>query len=62
MHRLSQLKEHALWALWQYPTGGVVAQVRGHLSQPLPYTTLASVLHQLVRKGYAQNYKRGRQH
>lgn len=62
MQRLSQLEEHALWALGHYPTGGVVAQVRGHLSRPLPYTTLASILHQLVHKGYARSDKRGRQH
>jgi predicted transcriptional regulator len=62
MQRLSQLEKHALWALWHYPTGGIVAQVRGYLSRPLPYTTLASGLYQLVHKEYALHYKRGRQH
>jgi BlaI family penicillinase repressor len=60
MGRLSAFEEQVFFALWHWPLGAVTGQVRQQLPGPLPYTTLASVLHQLVGKGYVQCSKRGR--
>ena len=60
MERLTQPEEDALRGLWQLPSGGFVKEVLDHLSEPRPpYTTLASTLRNLERKGYVQAEKLG---
>jgi predicted transcriptional regulator len=60
MHRLSAFEEQILLALWEWPLGAVARQVSQQLPASLPYTTMASALHQLVGKGYARCSKQGR--
>lgn len=60
--RLTPSEARALQVLSRLPTGGTIAQIRTQLPASVPYTTLASTLHQTVRKGYAQREKRGRQY
>ena len=60
MERLTQPEEEALRGLWQLPNGGFVKEVLDTLSEPRPpYTTLASTLRNLERKGYVQAEKLG---
>ena len=60
MERLTQPEEDALRGLWQLPSGGFVKDVLDHLPEPRPpYTTLASTLRNLERKGYVQAEKLG---
>jgi len=59
MERLTQPEEDALHALWP-SQGGFVKEVLERLAAPRPpYTTLASTLRNLERKGYARAEKLG---
>jgi BlaI family penicillinase repressor len=60
MERLTQPEEEALRALWPLPSGGFVKEVLDGLPEPRPpYTTLASTLRNLERKGYVRTEKLG---
>ena len=60
MERLTQSEEDALRGLWALPGGGFVKDVLDGLPAPRPpYTTLASTLRNLERKGYARADKLG---
>ena len=60
MERLTQPEEDALRVLWPLPAGGFVKEVRDALPAPRPpYTTLASTLRNLERKGYVRAEKLG---
>jgi predicted transcriptional regulator len=54
---LTPREEQALTALWQCPLNATVEQVRVRLACPLPYTTLASSLQQLVHKSHVARQK-----
>ncbi len=65
MERLTQPEEDALHVLWPLPSGGFVKDVLdalpalpGTAPRP-PYTTLASTLRNLERKGYVRAEKLG---
>ena len=59
MERLTQPEEDAMHVLWQ-SNGGFVKEVLERLPEPRPpYTTLASTLRNLERKGYARAEKLG---
>ena len=60
MDRLTQPEEDALRVLWPLPAGGFVKDVLDALpAPPPPYTTLASTLRNLERKGYVRAEKLG---
>ena len=60
MERLTQPEEDALRVLWPLPVGGFVKDVLDGLPTPQPpYTTLASTLRNLERKGYVRSEKLG---
>ena len=60
MERLTQPEEDALRVLWPLPAGGFVKEVLDALPTPRPpYTTLASTLRNLERKGYVRAEKLG---
>ena len=60
MERLTQPEEDALRVLWPLPAGGFVKDVLDGLTAPQPpYTTLASTLRNLERKGYVRSEKLG---
>ncbi|SFQ36538.1 BlaI/MecI/CopY family transcriptional regulator [Hymenobacter arizonensis] len=60
MERLTQPEEDALRVLWPLPNGGFVKDVLDALPTPRPpYTTLASTLRNLERKGYVRAEKLG---
>ena len=60
MERLTQPEEDALRVLWPLPGGGFVKDVLDGLPTPRPpYTTLASTLRNLERKGYVRTEKLG---
>ncbi|MDQ2772224.1 MAG: BlaI/MecI/CopY family transcriptional regulator [Bacteroidota bacterium] len=60
MERLTQPEEDALRVLWTLPAGGFVKDVLDALPPPPPpYTTLASTLRNLERKGYVRAEKLG---
>ncbi|HEX8506584.1 MAG TPA: BlaI/MecI/CopY family transcriptional regulator [Hymenobacter sp.] len=60
MERLTQPEEDALRGLWPLPGGGFVKDVLDGLPDPRPpYTTLASTLRNLERKGYVRSEKLG---
>ena len=60
MDRLTQPEEDALRVLWPLPAGGFVKDVLDALPAPRPpYTTLASTLRNLERKGYVRAEKLG---
>ena len=60
MERLTQPEEDALHVLWPLPSGGFVKEILGGLPTPRPpYTTLASTLRNLERKGYVRSEKLG---
>ena len=60
MERLTQPEEDALRVLWPLPSGGFVKEILGDLPAPRPpYTTLASTLRNLERKGYVRSEKLG---
>ena len=60
MERLTQPEEDALRVLWPLPGGGFVKDVLDGLPEPRPpYTTLASTLRNLERKGYVRAEKLG---
>ena len=60
MERLTQPEEDALRVLWLLPAGGFVKDVLDALpAPPPPYTTLASTLRNLERKGYVRAEKLG---
>lgn len=59
MERLTQPEEEAMQVLWQLD-GGFVKEVLERLpSPPPPYTTLASTIRNLERKGYVRAEKLG---
>ena len=60
MERLTQPEEDALRVLWPLPAGGFVKDVLDALPAPRPpYTTLASTLRNIERKGYVRAEKLG---
>jgi len=60
LERLTQPEEDALRVLWPLPAGGFVKDVLDALPAPRPpYTTLASTLRNLERKGYVRAEKLG---
>ena len=60
MERLTQPEEDALRVLWPLPGGGFVKEILEGLPAPRPpYTTLASTLRNLERKGYVRAEKLG---
>ena len=60
LERLTQPEEDALRVLWPLPAGGFVKDVlEGLPAPPPPYTTLASTLRNLERKGYVRSEKLG---
>ena len=60
MERLTQPEEDALRVLWPLLGGGFVKDVLDGLPAPRPpYTTLASTLRNLERKGYVRAEKLG---
>ena len=60
MERLTQPEEDALRVLWLLSGGGFVKDVLDGLPAPQPpYTTLASTLRNLERKGYVRSEKLG---
>ena len=60
MERLTQPEEDALRVLWPLLGGGFVKDVLDGLPAPRPpYTTLASTLRNLERKGYVRTEKLG---
>ena len=60
MERLTQPEEDALRVLWPLLGGGFVKDVLDGLpAPPPPYTTLASTLRNLERKGYVRTEKLG---
>ena len=60
MERLTPPEEDALRVLWPLPAGGFVKDVLDALpAPPPPYTTLASTLRNLERKGYVRAEKLG---
>ena len=59
MERLTQPEEEAMQVLWQLD-GGFVKEVLERLPEPQPpYTTLASTIRNLERKGYVRAEKLG---
>jgi len=59
MEKLSQQEEQAMQIVWEIK-GGVVKDVLERYSDPRPpYTTLASTLKNLERKGYLQSRRYG---
>ncbi|RTQ48554.1 BlaI/MecI/CopY family transcriptional regulator [Hymenobacter gummosus] len=59
MERLTQPEEEAMRAFWQLG-GGFIKDVLEQLPEPRPpYTTLASTVRNLERKGYLQGEKLG---
>ncbi|MBO3270102.1 BlaI/MecI/CopY family transcriptional regulator [Hymenobacter defluvii] len=59
MERLTQPEEEAMQVLWQLD-GGFVKEVLERLPKPAPpYTTLASTIRNLERKGYVRAEKLG---
>jgi BlaI family penicillinase repressor len=58
MERLTQPEEEAMQVLWQQ-NGGFVKDVLERLPTPPPYTTLASTVRNLERKGYVRAEKLG---
>ena len=59
MEKLTQPEEEAMQVLWQL-NGGFTKQVLERLPAPQPpYTTLASTIRNLERKGYLQAEKLG---
>ncbi|AIZ62639.1 transcriptional regulator [Hymenobacter sp. DG25B] len=59
MERLTQPEEEAMQVLWQLG-GGFIKDVLERLpAPPPPYTTLASTIRNLERKGYLQSEKLG---
>jgi BlaI family penicillinase repressor len=57
MQHLSLREEQVLTTLWKWPQGATIGEARSQMVTPFPYTTIASILHQLVRKGYAEGQK-----
>ncbi|WP_073105983.1 BlaI/MecI/CopY family transcriptional regulator [Hymenobacter daecheongensis] len=59
MERLTQQEEEAMQVLWQQ-NGGFIKEVLERLpAPPPPYTTLASTIRNLERKGYVRAEKLG---
>ncbi|WP_133274438.1 BlaI/MecI/CopY family transcriptional regulator [Hymenobacter radiodurans] len=59
MERLTQPEEEAMQVLWQL-NGGFIKDVLDLLPEPKPpYTTLASTIRNLERKGYLRSEKLG---
>lgn len=60
MEKLTPPEEEAMQAFWQLPQGGFVKDVLELLPEPRPpYTTLASTVRNLERKGYLRAEKLG---
>ena len=59
MERLTQPEEDAMHVLW-HSSGGFIKEVLDQLPEPRPpYTTLASTVRNLERKGYVRAEKLG---
>lgn len=59
MERLTEPEEEAMQVLWQL-NGGFIKEVLEQLPEPRPpYTTLASTIRNLERKGYLSSEKLG---
>lgn len=58
--RLTPSELNAWQALSELPAPGTIAHIHARLPRSVPYTTLASTLQRVMRKGYAQVEQRGR--
>ena len=54
MEKMSQQEEQAMMAVWKTGEGNV-KMFLDNLDEPLPYTTLASTIKNLERKGYLES-------
>ncbi len=54
MEKLTQQEEEAMQAIWKMGEGTIKSFV-GALLEPVPYTTLASTVKNLERKGFVQS-------
>lgn len=59
MEKLTQQEEAAMQAVWQTGKGFVKDFLEAHISPAPPYTTLASTIKNLERKGFLQSRKMG---
>jgi BlaI family transcriptional regulator, penicillinase repressor len=58
MEKLTQQEEEAMQAVWQCGSG-TVKDFLEQLAEPTPYTTLASTIKNLERKGFLKSEKVG---
>ena len=54
MENLTPQEEQAMMAIWQVGEGNVKSFLE-HMEDPLPYTTLASTVRNLEKKGYVES-------
>ncbi len=54
MEKLSQQEEQAMMAVWKTGEGNI-KMILENLDEPLPYTTLASTIKNLEKKGYLES-------
>ncbi len=59
MEKLTQQEEAAMQAVWQKGPGIVKEFLEAHAAPAPPYTTLASTIKNLEKKGYLQSRKTG---
>lgn len=59
MEKLTQQEEIAMLAIWKTGTGSVKDFLEQHPSPQPPYTTLASTIRNLEKKGYLTSRKTG---
>ncbi|GAA0540982.1 BlaI/MecI/CopY family transcriptional regulator [Chitinophaga japonensis] len=59
MEKLTQPEEAAMQAVWQTGKGIVKDFLEAHATPAPPYTTLASTIKNLEKKGYLQSRKTG---
>ena len=57
MKKLSIQEEETMQAIWQLPDGGFVREFMEHFEEPPPYTTLASTVKNLEKKGFLKGKK-----
>ena len=59
MEKLTQQEELAMLAVWKTGSGFVKDFLEAHIVPQPPYTTLASTIKNLEKKGYVQSRKMG---
>jgi predicted transcriptional regulator len=59
MEKLTQQEELAMQAIWKIGTGFVKDFLEAHSAPAPPYTTLASTIKNLEKKGFLESKKRG---